>query len=278
MRASVYAPVLAALFMFILFMPCASAAPGISIQGYNMGGSWTPADGSSPIPVGAELEVRIWDDLYACSDATVNWGDGSAPTTGGTGSGFAQMYTHVYNAAGTFTIRATQDVCPGTVSATKLVEIGGMGNIFDPSSPLFFPIFIALVLAFVALILANAKITPPRPRPGARPGTTTGTPQQNAPRPTPVPRLGYSGINANMTHHLVRLREVPPGAPVQYDPLSPPHIEMQFGRPTDIDQHVNCHACGSKLGYTVEGWFCMNPHCPLIGAGPRGFTRGTLHL
>jgi hypothetical protein len=278
MRASVLIIVLAALLMSLLFMPAATAAPGISIQGYHTGGSFTPNDGSYPIPVGVTLEVRIWDDFYACSDATVNWGDGTAPDTGGTGSGFAQTYEHVYTAAGTYTITATQDVCPGLVSARKVIEVGGMGNMFDPSNPMFFLIFFALILAVVALILANARITPPRPRPGARPGSTPGAPQQNAPRPTPVPRLGYSGISANMTHHLVRLREVPPGAPVQYDPLSPPHIAMQFGKPTDIDQHVNCHACGTKLGYTVEGWFCMNPRCPLIGTGPKGFTRGTLQL
>ena len=275
MRVSIALFVLAGLTMSIFLVPTASAAPGISIQGYYVGGSWTPADGSYPIPVGAELEVRIWDDFYACADAVVDWGDGSPPSTSGSGSGFAQTYSHVYNDAGTYTITATQDLCPGTSTARKVIEIGGMGNIFDPSSPLFLPIFFALILAVIAIVLANARITQPRPRPGA---TASGAPKQNAPRTTPVPRLGYSGINANMTHHLVRLREVPPGAPVQYDPLSPPNVPMQFGKPTNIDQHVNCHACGTKLGYTVEGWFCMNPRCPLIGSGPRGFTRGTLQL
>ena len=267
--------VVAALVASVFLMPSASAAVDISIQGYYSGGSWTPNDGTYPIPVGAELEVRIWDDFYACADAVVDWGDGSPPSTSGSGSGFAQTYSHVYSAAGTYTITATQALCPGTSADQRVIEVGGMGNFLDPSSPMFLFMIFALILAIVALVLANARITPPRPRPGARP---QGAPQQNMPRPTPVPRLGYSGIDANMTHHLVRLREVPPGAPVQYDPLGPPNVPMQFGKPTDIDQHVNCHACGSKLGYTVEGWFCMNPQCPLIGTGPRGFTRGTLQL
>ena len=251
-----------------------SAAPGISIQGYYSGGSFTFNDGSYPIPVGVTLQVRIWDDFYACADAVVDWGDGMTPSTSGTGTGFASMYEHVYTQAGTYTITATQDLCPGTTSAKKTIEVGGFGNIFDPSNPMFVIVLIVLVLVIIALLLANGRIGLPR----TRPGLGQQQPAQTHQHPTPRPRLVYSGINANMTKHLVRLREVPTGAPVQYDPLGPPHIPMRFGQPTNIDEIVRCPACGHRMGYTCEGLFCLSPQCPLIGTGPRGFTRGTLRL
>lgn len=274
MRSSILLIASVAVIGVLASAPPVSGAPGISIQGYESGGSFTFNDGSYPIPVGVTMQVRIWDDFYACADAVVDWGDGTPPSTSGTGTGFASMYEHVYTQAGAYTITATQDLCPGTTSAKKTIEVGGFGNILDPSNPMFFFVLIVLVLAVIALVLANGRIGLPKARHGLGPQQQPQAPH----RPTPRPRLGYSGINANMTRHLVRLREVPTGAPVQYDPLGPPHIEMRFGQPTNIDETVRCPACGHRMGYTCEGWFCMSPQCPLIGTGPRGFTRGTLHL
>lgn len=248
----------------LVTVPRASAAPSISVQGYDSGGGFVFADGSSSIPVGATLQIRVWVDLDGCDPVSVNWGDGSATEQQNYGGSFAKLWEHKYTREGTFTIRATESLCPGSSSGSKLITIGGIGNFFDPSNPLFFPIIAAIILAVVAIALANVKIAMPRARPGGLPAA--------APAPVPKPRL-RSGIPADMILHLVRLREVPPGAPMQYDPLNPPRIPMVFGQPTNMNQIIMCHACGSKLGYTVEGWFCMNPACPLIGHGARGFPR-----
>jgi len=257
--------VLVAMATFLTMVPRVSAAPAISVQGYDSGGGFVFADGSSPMPVGATVEIRVWVDLDSCDPISVNWGDGSQTETQNYGGSLAKLWEHKYTKEGTYTITARESMCPGSLSITKQIVIGGIGFLFDPASPLFMPVVFSLILAVVGLALANVKIALPRGRPGA--------PPQSTPAPVPRPRLRYSGITADMILHSVRLREVPPGAPMQYDPLNGPKIGMVFGQPTNINQRVGCHACGSPLGYTVEGWFCLNPSCPLIGQGPRGFPR-----
>ncbi len=262
MRTSIILLFSISMLMLVVLAPSVSAAPSININGYDYQGSYVFTDGSSPIPVGASVRVRVWVDLYSCDPVTVNWGDGSPTESKNYGGSFAREWEHVYTSEGTYTIVATEGTCPGTSSTSRKVTIGGIGFPLSPSSPFFVPTLLSVIMAVIGLALANAKINLPRTRPGGKPVTEPVPPQK--------PKL--RGFTANMTRHMVRLQDVPPGAPMQYDPLNGPKIEMEFGKPTDINKQVKCR-CGGQLGFTVEGWFCMSHQCPLIGQGSQGFPR-----
>ena len=240
------------LILVLAFARPAAAVQSINVTGYTDDGGWHPADSSFTIPVGATLHVRVWVDLYSCGPVTVDWGDGSAPQTRDYGGSFALQWDHVYAAEGSYQITATD--CTSSESRTISVGTGlGLGPL-DPSSPLFAPALFGLILGLIALAMANAR--PPLPAAGL---VGPGKPAWWKPlRP---------GIPASMAQHVVSLRDIPLGAPRQ----EPPAIQMVPGRPTDPFQKMHCPGCGADLGYTVAGWFCRSPTCPLIGAARTQF-------
>jgi len=242
---------------FLVSLPPPAAAVSLNVQGYTSGGSFTFADSSTPIPVGATLKIRVWVDLMSCDPVTVDWGDGSPIEQRNYGGSFAGDWTHAYAAEGAYVITATEALCPGTNVDTLTVTVGS--GLLDPSGPLFMPAVVAVVLGIVGVGLANGKVPPaggPRRRIG---GPGAGGP----PVPPPRPRLRLlEGIPASMVAHLVSLRDIPMRARLQFPVMRPPRIGIVPGQPTDLWEDVPCqHGCG-KLGYTVAGWFCRNPTCP----------------
>jgi len=243
------------------------AAPSINVQGYRINGSFTFTDGSTPIPVGAELEIRVWMDLGACA-FVVDWGDGS-PLESSTGTGFAESFYHTYAADGTYTITVTEDVCPGTSVSTETIIVGGSFLGLDP----FVVSYIGFLGGIFAIGIANGNPTQKRgggllaatPRgPGGNvgPGVVPppGGPQPQAPR-----RVFQTGIPPSKASHWISLREIPLGAPRQ----EPPRIPIVPLTPTDVSATSPCQGCSQPLGYTVAGWFCRNPTCQLLQPGNR---------
>ena len=261
MRPATLGPlfVLGALFAALLVAGDARAL-SVNVQGYRSGGIFTPSDGSS-VPVGAELKIRVWVDLYDCDPVTVDWGDGSPPETQTYGGSFSRDWTHTYADAGTYTITATAPGCSGgTSSGDRVVNVGmgGALGLLDPAGPVFLPALLGLIVGLAAVGVANRRV------PGALPGGAPPPGGAGGPIPVPPgppPPTFRPGIPASMTEHFVSLREVPPGSPRQFDALAPPRIPLVPGTPTDISQPVPCQFCGGKLGYTVAGWFCRNPAC-----------------
>ncbi len=238
---------LAALALPFLLAAPARAAVDVSIQGYTLGGSWTPVGNGGTIPLGASLEVRIWGDLYSCDPVTVRWGDGAQETH--SFSGFSMDLEHTYAAAGTYTITAS-DGCGSGSPGTIRVGGGGGVSLFDLGDPLFLPQLFGILFAIMGLVLAfNGPRLPAAP-PAAPP----------APAPARPRRPFVPGVLPSMAMHLVWHKDIPPGAPVQPDP----RIPMVPGQQTDVLQRMQCPSCGGQLGYVAEGWFCLNPQCPLI--------------
>lgn len=237
----------------------ADAATDISVQGYRTGGGFSPTGDGGTIPSGAELDIRVWSDLYSCDPVTVDWGDGTVETLSYGGS-FARTWLHTYAADGTYVIESS-DPCGG-VGDIATITVGGLGfGIFDPTGDLFLPTFLGFVLGIMALGLALGKAAVPKAR---RPGLL-GPPAQAAPVPRPPARRRLEGIPASMVAHLVSLRDIPIGAPRQPQP----RIEMVFGTPTDVGQRVTC-TCGGRMGFTAAGWFCLDQGCPQRVPTPPG--------
>ena len=229
----------------------AQAAPSISVHGYeDAGGGYHPVGEGGSIPNGSTLRIRVYIDLYSCGSVRVGWGDGTPAQTRNYGWALVLDWSHQYNKEGTFGIVATD--CDGSDGASIRVGGGGLGAFglgpLDPDSALFAPTIIGLVLGLVGLALANARPAVPA-LPPAPPGSG---------RPSWWKSL-QPGIPASRAQHVVSLRDIPLGAPRQREP----RIEMKPGEPTDPFQKQVCQ-CGSPLGYTVAGWFCLNPKCPLI--------------
>jgi hypothetical protein len=243
--------------VFLMFLPPPAAAVSLNMQGYTSGGSFTFADSSWTIPVGATLEMRIWVDLMSCDPVTVDWGDGSPIEQRNYGSAFSGDWTHEYAAAGSYVITATENLCPGTNVDTLTVTVGS--SILDPAGPLFMPALVGVVLGIVGVGLANGK-TPPA---GGPRGRARGPGAGGPPVPPPRPRLRLlEGIPASMVAHLVSLRDIPTRARLQHPTMQPPRIGIVPLEPTNLWEDVPCqHGCG-KLGYTVAGWFCTSPACP----------------
>lgn len=134
-----------------------------------------------------------------------------------------------------------------TFVGSGTISSGGFGfgaGALDPSNPLFVPTILSIGFGFGGIAAANAR--PPVPTIQT---TLPGRPSWWKPlRP---------GIPASMTANLVSLRDIPIGA-VR---LSPPRTGMYQGRPTDITRQTHCPRCGASSGYTVAGWFCLNPAC-----------------
>jgi hypothetical protein len=236
--------------LFSLFLAVLAAIPGpaaaeadISITGYRTeDGSFYPTEDGGTIPVGAQLQIRVWVDLYACDPVTVDWGDGVEQSVnyGGT---FALTWPHTYNEAGTYLIQATDACASSWSTATINVGLGGFA-IFDPANELFIPTLLAVVLGIAALAQTGAK-----PR-----ATAGGTKPALFPRGTWTP-----GVPPSMAAHRVSYRDIPIGAPLQPDP----RIGMVPGEATDVFQEMHCK-CGGRLGYVAGGWFCLNAQCPKI--------------
>ncbi len=215
----------------------------------NGGGGLTSAD----LPVGTFLTLTIIPGAIGGCDgsgdtaSTVDWGDGSAPTYG---AGTAD-HSHTYDHGGTFVITASCGGYTNSFDSPPLtISGGGFGGLgpLDPSGSLFVPTFTGLILAFIGLGLANAR--PPVPQIPAVPGALAGRPAWWRPlRP---------GVPASMGQHVVSLRDIPVGAERQPQPT----IGMEPGKPTDPFQKMHCPYCQGAMGYTVAGWFCLNPACP----------------
>lgn len=225
----------------------ARASVDVSIQGYTSGGGFTPVGSGGSIPTGATLEIKVWKDLYSCDPVTVRWGDGAQETR--SYSSFAATFTHTYNTPGTYTITAS-DGCGAGKSGT--INVGGAGglSLLDPSSDTFMPTLFGLFLAIFGIALAFGGAKPPAAAPPPAPPANPARPR----------RPFVPGVLPSMAMHLVWHRDIPPGAPVQADP----RIPMLPGQATDVLQRIACPACGGPLGYVAEGWFCLNPGCPLI--------------
>jgi len=238
---------LAAVLPLLLAAPPARAAADVSIYGYTVGGSWTPVENGGTIPVGATLEVHVWVDLYSCDPVTVHWGDGATETR--SFGSFMESFEHTYAAAGTYTISASDGCGAGN---TGVIHVGGGGGLgmLDPSSDTFMPTLFGLLLAIMGVILAFGGPKLP----------TAAPPSPPAPNPARPRRPFVPGVLPSMAMHLVWHSDIPPGAPVQPDP----RIPMVPGQQTDVLQRMRCPSCGGNMGYVAEGWFCLNPQCPLI--------------
>jgi hypothetical protein len=249
--------IVALVIFFLVSLTPPAAAVSINVQGYTSGGSFTFADSSTLIPVGATLKIRVWVDLYSCDPVTVDWGDGSPIEQRNYGGSFAGEWTHVYAAEKSYVITATEVLCPGTNVDTLTVTVGS--SLLDPSGPLFMPALVGVVIGLVGVGLANGKAPPaggPRRRVG---GPGAGGP----PVPPPRPRLRLlESIPASGVAHLVSLLDIPRRSRLQYPVMRPPRIGIVPLQPTNVWEEKDClHGCG-KLGYTVAGWFCRNPGCP----------------
>jgi hypothetical protein len=220
----------------------------------NGGGGVTPP----PFPVGTTFTLRIIPGAIGGCDGSggtasrVDWGDGTAPTTG---SGVAD-HTHTYQGAGSFVITMS---CGGYVlslDSPPLTIGGGSGGLgaLNPHGPLFAPTVTALFFALIGLAAANTR--PLFPGITAPPGQPAGRPAWWRPRLRP-------GVPASMAEHAVSLHDIPLGAIRQPQP----QISMEPGKATDPFQKMHCPKCGGPMGFTVAGWFCMNPSCKLIPEG-----------
>jgi hypothetical protein len=221
----------------------AAAEADISITGYRTDdGSFYPTEDGGTIPVGAQLQIRVWVDLYACDPVTVDWGDGTEQSVN-YGGAFALTWPHTYSVEGTYVIQAADACASSWSSATINVGSGGFA-IFDPANDLFIPTILAIVFGIAALAQTGAK---PRMAPG-------GT------KPTLIPRGTWTpGVPPSMAAHHVSYRDVPIGSPRQPDP----RIAVVPGEATDVLQEMHC-TCGGTLGYVAGGWFCLNLQCPKI--------------
>lgn len=205
------------------------------------------------MPVGSTLRISVFTDLYSCDPVTVYWGDGAVETRT-YGGNLVQSWEHMYNATGTYTIRATEPCGDGGATRTVIVANGGLA-IFDPSSALFFPTLFGLFLGLGALGMALGK---PRVNPKVSPSASLDPNALRGP-PSPVPPTPF-GTPPSFAANLVSYRDIPPGAPRQPDPRLP----MKEGEPTNLDQPLSCPACKvGRLGFVAGGWFCLNPNCPL---------------
>lgn len=245
---------LALLGVTLLAAGSALATPSISVHGYEDSGGYHPVAEGGAIPNGSTLRLRIYIDLFSCGDVRVGWGDGTPAQTRSYGGALVLDWAHRFNKTGTYGIVATD--CSGSDGAS--IRVGGAGGLgafglgpLDPDSDTFVPALVGLVLGLVGLAMANAR--PPAPPPAAFPHGFARPSWWKALQP---------GIPASRVWHVVSLRDIPLGAPRQPEP----RIQMKPGEPTDLLQKQVCPRCGFPLGYTVAGWFCLNPGCPLIGA------------
>ena len=232
----------------------ASASADVALNTYLTpdGNRYFIEDGGS-MPVGSTLRISVFTDLYSCDPVTVYWGDGAVETRT-YGGNLVQSWEHMYNATGTYTIRATEPCGDGGATRTVIVANGGLA-IFDPSSALFFPTLFGLFLGLGALGMALGK---PRVNPKVSPSASLDPNALRGP-PSPVPPTPF-GTPPSFAANLVSYRDIPPGAPRQPDPRLP----MKEGEPTNLDQPLSCPACKvGKLGFVAGGWFCLNPNCPL---------------
>lgn len=243
---------LLAILVLLTLSGMAAAAPSISVHGYvPPGGSYTPVAEGGTIPTGSTLRLRIYIDLSSCGSVRVGWGDGTPAETRDYGGALVQDWPHVFNKEGTYGIVATD--CGGSDGATITVEnatalLGGgtlgLGPL-DPDGAVFVPTIIGLVLGLVGLALANARV-PAVPTPAG------GASWHKHLKPLPV----------GASQSVVSLRDIPLGA-VRLDwPENP----RELGKPTDPFYKPVCKRCAMPLGYTVAGWFCLNPACAAPGA------------
>jgi len=238
----------------ILLAKPASASADVALNTYLTpeGSRYFIEDGGS-MPVGSTLRISVFTDLYSCDPVTVYWGDGASETRT-YGGNLVQSWEHMYNATGTYTIRATEPCGDGGATRTVIVANGGLA-IFDPSSALFFPTLFGLFLGLGALGMALGK---PRVNPKVSPSASLDPNGLRGP-PSPVPPTPF-GTPPSFAANLVSYRDIPPGAPRQPDPRLP----MKEGEPTNLDQPLSCPACKvGRLGFVAGGWFCLNPNCPL---------------
>ncbi len=245
-------------FAILMAAGRAEASADVILEGYKVnGGSFTPVSDGDTIPLGAQLEIRVFVDLYSCDPVTLNWGDGTVQTATYGGS-FAEAWYHTYGAAGSYTIQATEP-CGGT-GKIKTINVGGAGGgfaIFNPSGDYFMPSFLGVILGLATLGQALGGAQLPRANPAAAPGPGSQAAPWNRKRLQP-------GIPASMISHLVSYRDIPIGA----ERLPEPRIQMVAGQPTDVFQQVACDECHGKLGWVAGGWFCLDPACPHNQHGP----------
>ncbi len=229
----------------------ARATTDVNMYGYTDGGSFTPLDSGGSMPLGATVEVHVWADLFSCDPIRVYWGDGSFEFMNFGGS-FSETFTHTYAAEGTYTIYARD--CSNVGGQTATIVVGGMGNVFDPSSAMFVPSLFGPILGLAALGMAFGN---PRGE-DLRDALNDGT------HPIPTkdwwhPERFRTFVPPSMSTHWVSYRDIPIGA-IRQDPE---WIKMQLGKPTDIFQTPKCPFCGvGELGWVAGGWFCLNPACP----------------
>lgn len=80
---------------------------------------------ADPVPSGSSVSVTA-DFDGAPTEATINWGDGSAPSAGTVAEGGVVTGSHVYTAPGVFTVSVTATGCTGeavVVTATNFVVV-----------------------------------------------------------------------------------------------------------------------------------------------------------
>ena len=230
----------------LLLAAPARASADVNLYGYTNGGSFTPIDSGGSMPLGATLEVHVWADLYACDPITVSWGDGTSSSMNFGGS-FSETFTHTYAAEGTYTISA-QD-CAGQGGQTATVVVGGLGNVFDPSSAMFVPSVFGPILGLAALGMALGN---------AGAAGASGAAASPSDAAWWHPERFKSFAPPSMSTHWVSYRDIPVGAP----PQNPDWIQMRPGTPTNVFETPRCPFCGGPLGWTAGGWFCLNPACP----------------
>lgn len=249
--------VVASLAVLVGLTGSARAGADVNMYGYTSGGSFTPLENGGSMPLGATVEVHVWADLYSCDPIRVFWGDGTFSFMNFGGS-FSETFTHTYSAEGTYTIYARD--CANAGGNTATITVGGMGNLFDPSSDMFVPTILGFLFGFIALAMALGAARPPAARGAAgASGAASSSSWWH-------PERFKTFVPHSMAQHWVSYRDIPVGAP----PQNPEWIPMRPGEPTDIAQTPHCTRCQGPLGWVAGGWFCMNPQCGLIQeeAGP----------
>ena len=236
----------------------AVGAPSISVHGYDdRSGNYHPVAEGGTIPNGSTLHLRIYIDLYSCGDVRVGWGDGTPAQTRSYGGALVLDWAHPYNKEGTYGIVAN-DCDGGDGAAITVGGAGGSGEFglgpLDPASDMFVAAMLSLILALMGLAFAlGHPPVPPAP------------PVQQGPvRPSWWKSL-QPGVPASRVWHIASLRDIPIGAPRQREP----RLQMAPGEPTDLLEKQFCPDCSFPLGYTVAGWFCLNPKCPRIEQAER---------
>src|SRR2546428_7065934 len=99
----------------------AAAISDVALNAYPTpdGSRYFIEDGGS-MPVGSTLRISVFTDLYSCDPVTVYWGDGAVETRT-YGGNLVQSWEHMYNATGTYTIRATEPCGNGAPPPTLIV-------------------------------------------------------------------------------------------------------------------------------------------------------------